>query len=90
MTRSSFTESSIAVMPILPREREQIMISLSPEFLIKDGKKEFVVLTYDEFEALQDYLETMEDLLDLRKAKQEEAGNPVISLEEAKEQLDLL
>lgn len=66
------------------------MISLSPEFLIKDGKKEFVVLTYDEFKALQDYLETMEDLLDLRKAKQEEAGNPVISLEEAKEQLDLL
>ncbi|NEQ97548.1 MAG: type II toxin-antitoxin system Phd/YefM family antitoxin [Cyanothece sp. SIO2G6] len=65
------------------------MISLNPEFLTKHGKKEFVVLPYEEFEALRDYLDTLEDLLDLRKAKQEEAECPTISLDEAKQQLDL-
>lgn len=64
------------------------MISLTPEFITKKGKKEFVVLPYEEFEALQDYLETLEDLLDLRKAKQEEAESSTISLEQAKQHLD--
>ncbi|MEB3230400.1 MAG: hypothetical protein VKJ64_05270 [Leptolyngbyaceae bacterium] len=66
------------------------MISLNPEFLTKHGKREFVVLPYEEFEALRDYLDTLEDLLDLRKAKQEEAECLTLSLEEAKQQLDLL
>lgn len=64
------------------------MISLTPEFLSKKGKKEFVVLPYEEFEALQDYLESLEDLLDLRQAKQQENQSPTISLEQAKQQLN--
>lgn len=30
------------------------MIQLHPEFITKNGKKEFAVIPYEEFEALQD------------------------------------
>jgi hypothetical protein len=33
------------------------MIQLHPEFLKKNGKREFVVLPYDEFVAVQELLE---------------------------------
>ncbi|MCL1473159.1 type II toxin-antitoxin system prevent-host-death family antitoxin [Argonema antarcticum] len=62
------------------------MIELHPEYLSKNGKKEFVVLPYEEFEALQ---ELLEDLEDLRNAKQEDADKPSISLAEVKKQLRL-
>ncbi len=45
------------------------MLRLHPEFLTKDGKKEFAVLPYDEFVALQELLADAADVLDLRKAK---------------------
>ena len=45
------------------------MIKLHPEILKKNGKKEFVVLPYEEFTALQELLDDYEDLLDLRAAK---------------------
>ena len=41
------------------------MITLHPEFLTKEGKKEFVVLTYEEFVVLQEFLEDAEDVFDL-------------------------
>ena len=33
------------------------MLELHPEFLIKNGKKEFVILTYEEFIEIQTMLE---------------------------------
>ena len=42
------------------------MIKLHPEFLSKNGKTEFVVLTYEEFQASEELLEALEDLIDLR------------------------
>lgn len=42
----------------------------------KDGKKEFVVLPYQEFAALKEALEDYEDLLELRRAKSEEQHQP--------------
>lgn len=60
------------------------MIALHPEILAKNGKKEFVVLPYEEFIALQELLADLEDLRDLRAAKQESAGEPSMSLEEVK------
>ena len=65
------------------------MITLHPEFLSKEGKKEFVVLPYEEFMALQELLEDAEDVLDLRAAKQEEKDKPSISIEDVKKELGM-
>ncbi len=65
------------------------MITIRPKILEKDGKKEFVVLTYEEFLKIQEELENYEDLKELRKAKEEEAEAPAITLEEAKKELGL-
>lgn len=65
------------------------VLALHPEFLTKNGKKEFVVLTIEEFEALQEVLADAQDLLDLREAKEAEGDAPTLSLEEVKQQLGL-
>jgi len=70
-------------------ERGKTMISLHPEYLTKNGKKEFVVLRYEEFSKLQEYLEDMQDLLELRKTKTKEKNRKSISLEKLKSDLNL-
>jgi PHD/YefM family antitoxin component YafN of YafNO toxin-antitoxin module len=65
------------------------MIQLHPEFITKNGKKEFAVIPYEEFEALQELIADMEDSIDLRAAKAEEADRPSVSLAEVKKQLGL-
>ncbi len=65
------------------------MLKLHPEVLEKNGKKEFVVLPYEEFLALQDRLADAEDLLELRKAKRAEAKKKSIPLADAKRKLRL-
>jgi len=65
------------------------MISLHPEFLTKDGKKQFAVLPYEEFVALQEVLADAADLIDLREAKAEEASAGAVPLSEVKERLGL-
>ena len=39
------------------------MLKLHPEILVKNGKKEFVVLPYEEFLAMQERLADAEDLV---------------------------
>jgi len=65
------------------------MIELHPEILKKNGKKQFAILPYEEFVALQEWLEDMEDLLELRKAKRTEGKKRSIPLAEAKRRLGL-
>jgi hypothetical protein len=48
------------------------MIQLHPEFLTKNGNREFAVLPYEEFIKIQ---ELLEDLEDLRQAKKEEKNS---------------
>jgi len=55
-------------------------MTLHPQILEKEGKKEFVVLPYDEFVQLQEEIEAYEDLKDLRLAKEMEQHNPTVSL----------
>ena len=57
------------------------MIELHPEVLNRDGK-ELVMLPYEEFVALRDLIEDAEDLLALRKAREEDTGEPGVSLDE--------
>jgi len=65
------------------------MLKLHPEVLVKNGKKEFVVLPYKEFLAMQDRLADAEDLLELRKAKRAEARKKSVPLAEVKRQLKI-
>lgn len=61
---------------------------LHPEILSKNGRKEFAVLPYEEFLALQEWLTDVEDLLDLRAAKDAEHDAPTVSLGEIESRLD--
>lgn len=61
---------------------------LDPEILTKNGRKEFAVLPYEEYIALQEWLADVEDLLDLRAAKGAEHDAPTVSLTEVESHLD--
>jgi PHD/YefM family antitoxin component YafN of YafNO toxin-antitoxin module len=65
------------------------MISMSPQVLEKNGKKEFVILPYEDFLKMQEELECYNDLRILREAKQEEQNAPSVSFEEAKNILNI-
>lgn len=64
-------------------------IELHPEFLTKNGEKQFAVLSYQEFVALQEWLEDAEDLLNLRAAKEDELDAPTISLSEIEKEFGI-
>ncbi|MBU6179788.1 MAG: type II toxin-antitoxin system Phd/YefM family antitoxin [Verrucomicrobia bacterium] len=62
-------------------------MSIHPQVIEKDGKKEFVVIPYDEFLAIQDQLEDYQDLMDLREAKRESLDEPSVPLHTVRLQL---
>ncbi len=53
-------------------------MSIHPQIIEKAGKKEFVVLPYEEFVAMQEALEDYEDLKALREAKAESVGEDTV------------
>lgn len=65
------------------------MLTLHPNILEKDGKKAFAVLTYEEFQKVQEELDQYEDLKDLRAAKSREANAPVESLSSVRHTLNI-
>ena len=65
------------------------MLELHPNILEKEGRKEFVVLPYEEFLALQQILTDAQDLMDLREAKDAEQDAPSMTFNEVKQQLGL-
>ncbi len=65
------------------------MIKLHPEILKRDGKEQFAVLPYEEFLAVQELLDDLEDLRLIEEAKANDHGEPGIPLEEVKRQLGL-
>lgn len=64
-------------------------MKLHPEILEKNGEKQFAVLPYEEFLALQELLADAEDVLELRKAKQAEGKKKSIPLADVKRKLGL-
>jgi len=65
------------------------LMKLHPEILSKNGRKQFVVLPYEVFVAVQERLADAEDLLELRKAKRAEGGKKSIPLAAVKRTLEL-
>ena len=62
-------------------------MSIHPQVIEKEGKKEFVVLPYKEFLAIKKSLEDFEDLKDLRDAKAESSGEGTIKLADIRDDL---
>lgn len=65
------------------------MLKLHPEILVKNGKKQFAVLPYEEFLAVQERLSDAADLLELRKAKRKEGKKRTSSLSQVKREIGL-
>ena len=65
------------------------MLKLHPEILVKNGKKQFAVLPYEEFLAVEERLADAEDLLELRRAKKAEGRKRSIPLAEVKRELGI-
>jgi PHD/YefM family antitoxin component YafN of YafNO toxin-antitoxin module len=65
------------------------MIDIHHQILEKDGKRQFVIISYEDFQKIQAELENYEDLRLLREAKLEEREAPTTSLKEAKKALGL-
>ena len=65
------------------------MVALHPQYVRNGGKEQFVVLPHDEFVALCELLEDIEDIRLIEDARRENAGQPGISREQLKSELGL-
>jgi PHD/YefM family antitoxin component YafN of YafNO toxin-antitoxin module len=61
-----------------------VFMELHAQIIKKNGKNEFVVLPYDEFQKIQEEIALYEDIRCLREAKADEKDAPTICLEELK------
>jgi PHD/YefM family antitoxin component YafN of YafNO toxin-antitoxin module len=64
-------------------------MTIHPQIIGKEGKKEFVVLPYDEFIKIQDALEDYEDLKLLREGKEKSKDQSTIPLDKVIMDMDL-
>jgi len=64
-------------------------MEIHPQVIEKNGKKEFIVLPYNEFVGIQEELDDYEDLKDLREAKKAAKGKESIPLQEIKAKYNL-
>jgi len=64
-------------------------IELHPEFLVANGERQFAVLTYKEYLALQEWIEDTQDLHALKAAREENRNEPFYTVEETKKDLGL-
>ena len=60
------------------------MISISPQVLEKNGKKEFVIFSYEDFLKLQEELACYDDLRILLEAKKRNKMLPQLALKKLK------
>lgn len=60
---------------------------MNAQIIKKNGKNEFVVLPYDEFQKIQEELASYDDLRCLREAKDAEGNAPTIGLDALKKRI---
>ena len=58
------------------------MLKVKPEYLSKRGRREFVVLTVEDFDRMKEAVEDAEDLLTLRSATKKNAKSPYYTHDE--------
>lgn len=64
-------------------------MDINHQVIEKKGKKEFVILPYEDFLKIQEELDNYEDLRILREAKANEGDAPTVTLKEAKQKLNI-
>ena len=64
------------------------MVTLHVQIVKKSGKKDYVVLPYDEFLKVQEELKDYDDLRFLREAKETERDTPTVGIAELKRRLE--
>lgn len=57
-------------------------MTIHPQVIERQGKKEFVVLPYEEFLSIREALEDFEDIKELRKEKEKSKNESTTSLDE--------
>lgn len=62
-------------------------MNVTPQIIEKNGKKEFVILPYEEFLAIREALEDYDDLRELREAKKVSSEEESIPLSEIRAEL---
>lgn len=62
-------------------------MSIHPQIIEKDGRKEFVVLPYEEFLQIQEALNDLEDIRILREERDAAADEPTKSLDAVLEEI---
>ncbi len=63
------------------------MVTLHAQIIKKNGKKDYVVLPYDEFLKVQEELDDYDDLRSLREAKETEKNAPTFGMAEVKKKI---
>ena len=63
------------------------VLKLKPEILKKNGRNEFVILTYEDYTRIREMLEDAEDLKSLRASKARQGGAQRTPLAEVKRML---
>ncbi len=64
-------------------------VQLHPEFLTKDGKREFAVLSYKEFLALEEWVEDVHDLLEIRDERGADSELASVTLDEVEKEFGI-
>jgi PHD/YefM family antitoxin component YafN of YafNO toxin-antitoxin module len=64
-------------------------MELHPQIIEKEGKKEFVVLPYEEFMVLEEAMNDYEDLKDLREEKEKSKNQQGVPLNKVISDLEL-
>ena len=76
-------------IPLDIQNIQENKMKLHPNFLEKEGEKEFAVLPYTEFLALQEELQDYYDLKELRATKREKTDAPTLNFDEAEKELKI-
>jgi PHD/YefM family antitoxin component YafN of YafNO toxin-antitoxin module len=64
-----------------------MMLKVKPEYLSKRGRREFVVLTVEDFDRMKEAIEDAEDLRALREATRKNAKAPYYTAAEVERRL---
>ena len=64
-----------------------MMLKVKPEYLSKHGKRQFVILTIEDFDRIKEALDDAQDLRDLRQATRGNACKPYYTPAEVERRL---
>lgn len=65
------------------------MIKITPKILKKEKREQFAILSIEDYNSLMKYIEDLEDLLDLRNARQESKGESSYTIDETRKILEI-